>query len=441
MDNQQYDFSIPTLGPARHASTLDLGEAGAADFVSEQRRVLFHSEWDDVRPYAEQALTPPALEVAGPREKLFFRASDVRAAIVTTGGLCPGINDVVRSLVLTLSWHYGVREILGIRYGLRGFVADDAPPVTLTPEAVRNIHHEGGSLLGSSRGAPPVEDIVRFLDRMAIGLLFLIGGDGTMRAAQAIAAGVRQKGLLVSVIGIPKTIDNDIPFVDRTFGFTTAVSLARVAIDAAHAEATGAYNGVGLVRLMGRSSGFIAAEAALASGEPNFVLIPEVPFEMDGPQGFLATLHRRLVSRRHAVVVVAEGAGQEFLDEERRTRGTDESGNQRLGDVGRYMRRRIDEYFRERDMAVTVKYIDPGYTIRSAPASASDAIYCQELGQNAVHAAMSGRTEMVVGLINGRQVHVPIRLVTSGIKRVKTENPLWRSVLQSTGQPVRMVNS
>ncbi len=438
------EFAIASLGQARYPSPLTLGSSRGdekAEFASDEQRILFHDDWDSVKAYIiDQRKAPPSLELAGPRERIFFRTADVRAAIVTAGGLCPGINDVVRSIVLTLSWHYGVREIFGIRYGLRGFVAEDAPPLRLEPDVVRTIHHEGGSLLGSSRGAPPVADIVKFLDRQAISILFMVGGDGTQRGALAISQAVREAGLSVAVIGIPKTIDNDILYVDRTFGFLTAVSLARNAIDAAHAEAEGAYNGVGLVRLMGRDSGFIAAQAALASGEPNFVLIPEVPFDMDGPQGFLATLHRRVVSRRHALVVVAEGAGQQYLDSERNEKGLDASGNQKLGDIGRYLRKRMETYFSERSIPLTVRYIDPGYTIRSAPADAYDAVYCQELGQNAVHAAMAGKTEMLVGRIHSRQVHVPMAAVTAGRKRLNPEHPLWRAVLQSTGQPESMVN-
>lgn len=436
------DFAIATLGAPRYGSPLTLGQtAGFAEFTSDDSRILFHDDWATLRRFLETGSTPPALELAGPRERIFFRPTDVRAAVVTAGGLCPGINDVVRSVVLTLSWHYGVREIFGIRYGLRGFSADDAPPIRLTPDHVKTIHHEGGSYLGSSRGTPPVEEIVRYLDREAISIVFLIGGDGTQRAARAISAAVRAAGLSVGVIGIPKTIDNDILFVDQTFGFSTAVSLARHAIDAAHAEAQGAYNGVGLVRLMGRDAGFITAQAALASGEANFVLIPEVPFDLDGPQGFLAQLHRRIASRHHALVVVAEGAGQKFMSDEQSRRGTDASGNQRLGDIGRYLRGAIESHFAERQVPVTVRYIDPGYTIRSAPADASDAVYCQELGQNAVHAAMAGKTEMLVGRIHGRQVHVPIEAVTSGRKMLDPSHPLWRACLQSTGQPEQMVNS
>jgi 6-phosphofructokinase 1 len=437
------DFRIRSLGPARMASPLRLGESEgvfASDFTSDGARVLFHDDWESLRGAAAGKGDPPSLEIAGPRERLYFRPSEVRAAVVTAGGLCPGINEVVRSLVMTLEHHYGVRDILGIRYGLRGFVAEDTPPIRLSHETVHDIHRQGGSFLGSSRGAPPMEAILRFLDRQSVSALFLIGGDGTQRAALAICRALAEARMEVAVVGIPKTIDNDILFVDQTFGFSTAVERARTAIDSAHAEAKGAYNGVGLVRLMGRESGFIAAQAALASGEANFVIVPEVPFDMDGPGGFLAHLHRRLSRARHALVVVAEGAGQQYLEAERDRRGTDASGNQLLGDIGRFMRGRIAGYFGDHSMEATVRYIDPGYTIRSAPADASDAVYCQELGQNAVHAAIAGKTEMLVGRIRGRQVHVPMAAVTSGRKSLDPEHPLWRAVLQATGQPPRMTN-
>jgi 6-phosphofructokinase 1 len=310
--------------------------------------------------------------------------------------------------------------------------------VKLSHEEVHDIHRQGGSFLGSSRGAPPMESMVRFLDRQAVSILLLVGGDGTQRAALAISQACRAAGLAVAVVGIPKTIDNDILFVDQTFGFSTAVERARGAIDAAHAEARGAYNGVGLVRLMGRDAGFITAQAALASGEANFVLVPEVPFDLEGPNGFFSHLHRRLARHRHALVVVAEGAGQQYLEAERSRRGQDASGNQLLGDIGRYLRGRIAAFFAEHELEATVRYIDPGYTIRSALADATDAVYCQELGQNAVHAAMAGKTEMLVGRVHGRQVHVPTAAVTSGRKQLDPEHPLWRAVLQATGQPPSM---
>jgi len=440
---QAPDFTIRTLGPPRHPSPLRLGSAAGdaeADFTSDEQSILFQDDWESVRKAVASGGTPASFQVAGPREKLYFRPSEVRAAVVTAGGLCPGINEVVRSVVMTLTHQYGVGDIQGIRYGLRGFMAQDVPPVKLDHEAVHDIHREGGSFLGSSRGTPPVEDIIRFLDRNAVSMIFLIGGDGTQRAAQAIARAATAARLDCAVIGIPKTIDNDILFVDQTFGFSTAVERARTAIESAHAEARGAYNGVGLVRLMGRDSGFIAAQAALASGVANFVLIPEVPFDLDGPAGVLAHMHKRLARSRHALVVVAEGAGQEYLADERAHRGQDASGNQLLGDIGRYLRGRFSRYFADHSLEATVRYIDPGYTIRSAPADASDAVYCQELGQNAVHAAMAGKTEMLVGRIRGRQVHVPMGVVTGGRKNLDPEHPLWRAVLQATGQPPSMKN-
>jgi 6-phosphofructokinase 1 len=434
---------VRCLGEPSYTSPLALGtvpDDGRADFVAEDKRIVLELDRDQLKGHFDRGEEPPSLEAAGPRPRIFFRPNDVRAAVVTSGGLCPGINDVVRSVVMTLHYHYRVESITGIRYGLRGFVAEDAPPMPLRPDDIKSIHMHGGSLLGSSRGSPKMEEIVRYLDRHAVSVLFMIGGDGTQKAVQAISRATREAGLSIAVVGIPKTIDNDILYVDETFGFSTAVSLARESLHAAHAEATGAYNGVGLVRLMGRASGFIAAEAALASEEANFVLVPEVPFDMDGPAGFLSHLHRRLVNRRHALVVVAEGAGQDYLHRGDQDAQYDASGNPILGDIGRYLRNRIEKYFGEREMPVTVKYIDPGYTIRSAPANASDATYCQRLGQNAVHAAMSGRTEMMVGRVHGRQVHVPIQNVTTGRKKLNPEHPMWRAVLQSTGQPAQMVN-
>lgn len=441
MNEPSQDFTVRTLGPARHNSPMSLGAQpgdGLVDFVDDTRRMLHDVDLERVRASLAAGDVPSAFEIAGPRAKIFFRPNDVRAAIVTSGGLCPGINNVVRAIVLTLNWHYGVREILGIRYGLRGFAADDIPPLRLQPETIGSIQREGGSFLGSSRGGPPVDEIAAFLDREAVSMLFMVGGDGTMSAALAIHEAALKRGLGVSIVGIPKTIDNDIPYVDATFGMITAVSLARDAVDAAHAEARGAFNGIGLVRLMGRESGFIAAQAALASGEANFVLIPEVPFDCDGPDGFLSCLHRRVVTRRHAVVVVAEGAGQRFLGDAE-ARGKDASGNTKLGDIGRFLKERIQTYFKERSIPLTLKYIDPSYMIRSAQANASDAIYCQQLGQNAVHAAMAGKTEVMVGRVHGLQVHVPISAVAGRRRTLDPEHPLWRTVLQSTGQPARMV--
>jgi 6-phosphofructokinase 1 len=382
-------------------------------------------------PYTKQNL----VEVAGPREKIFFDPAKVNAALVTCGGLCPGLNDVIYSIVMNL-WHrYGVRRITGIQYGYRGLLPEfGIPTINLSPKVVADIHSMGGTLLGSSRGGgEKIPLMVDAIEQMNINVLFAIGGDGTMRGALAISQEAKKRGTRIAVIGVPKTIDNDLAFCQRSFGFETAVSLAVDAVESAHVEAHDVMNGIGIVRVMGRESGFIAACTALASGDVNYVLIPEVPFELEGDNGLFASLKRRLEMRHHAVILVAEGAGQELVDE---TKGTDASGNKKLGDIGAFLRKRIEKYFDELDLEISVKYIDPSYMIRSAPAITTDSIYCARLGSNAVHAAMAGKTEVLISLVNNNFVHLPIRLAVSKRNRVDPESPLWRDVIDRTGQPL-----
>jgi 6-phosphofructokinase 1 len=334
--------------------------------------------------------------------------------------------------VLTLYHSYGVQNVLGIRYGFQGFIPKYGHPIMeLTPDTVADIAELGGTILGSSRGPQNIEDIVDALERMNVGILFTIGGDGTARAASKICEEISKRGAKISVIGIPKTIDNDINYMSRAFGFNTAVAMASEVIGAAHVEASGAPNGIGLVKLMGRHAGFIATSAALAKRDANFVLIPESGFDMDGPHGFLAVLEQRILDRKHAVIVVAEGAGQEFCTGE----GTDESGNPRFGDIGIFLKDAISAYFKERGLELNLKYIDPSYTIRSVEATADDAIFCTFLAANAVHAGMAGKTNMVVGLWNDEYVYIPIDMVVRGRKRVDLNGKLWGSVLEATGQP------
>jgi 6-phosphofructokinase 1 len=268
-------------------------------------------------------------------------------------------------------------------------------------------------------------------------MLFIVGGDGTQRGALEIADEVEKRGLKVAIVGIPKTVDNDLMYIDRSFGFDTAIQQAVEAIKAAHMEAVSAINGVGLIKLMGRESGFIAVAAALASHEANFCLIPEVPFDLDGENGFLHHLEMRIQKRHHAVVIVAEGAGQDLL---KATGETDASGNVKLGDIGVYLRDRITDYFKAKNIHSNLKYIDPSYQVRSAITSANDSIYCERLGNNAVHAAMAGKTKMVVGLVHGRYVHIPTKAVTEQRSRVNPEGAFWRDALDAIGQPVLMVN-
>jgi 6-phosphofructokinase 1 len=381
----------------------------------------------------EKGALPPAMDLAGPRETLFFDPARLACGLVTCGGLCPGLNDVVRSIVRALRLQYGVGRVYGFRYGYEGLVGRlGHEPIDLTLDAVHRIHESGGSILGSSRGHQDPGEMVERLHDLGVEILFAIGGDGTLRGAQKIGEEAARRGLTIGVIGVPKTIDNDISFVQRTFGFETAVTEARHATDAANAEAEAARNGVGLVKLMGRDSGFIAAYSALVNNHVNFCLIPEVPFALDS---FLSSLQQRLERRGHAVIVVAEGAGQDLMaaSQER-----DASGNVKYGDVGVFLRDAITAHFKGLGSAITLKYIDPSYTIRSVPTTAHDAAFCLLLGQSAVHAGLAGRTNMVVSFWNHQFTHVPISLAVSARKKIDPDGALWSSVIASTGQPTAM---
>ncbi len=428
------DTSIDVLGPAKIPSPLAsrLNNDGSG-FTSDTDRVLIDIDAERITTLYRQGQVPPSLECAGPRHEIYFDPSKIRCALVTCGGICPGLNAIIRSVVLELYYGYGVHHIYGIRYGLQGFIAQYQHDVLdLTPEFVANIMKQGGTVLGSSRGEQDMDAIVDCLDRTGIGALFMIGGDGTLVAAERIADTVLSRGMKTSVIGIPKTIDNDIHMVSRSFGFDTAVDVATQAIRAAHNEAVGYPNGIGLIKLMGRYSGFIATTASLAEQDVNFVLIPEVDFDLDGPSGLFAALAERLGQRKHAVIVVAEGAGQKLFAKKRVQ--TDESGNIKLRDIGRFLKNEIAVYFEQKQADITIKYIDPSYIIRSLPANANDQVFCNFLGRNAVHAAMAGKTKVLVGHLNDCFVHVPMRLSAGKRKQVNPQGELWRSVLAATGQ-------
>jgi 6-phosphofructokinase 1 len=434
------DLEIKNLGLCRYESPLTarLGQA-AMHHVGRADRVLLDDRASKVA--STDIADLPTFELAGPRNRLYYNAAELRCGIVTCGGLCPGINNVVRGVVLELTHAYGVKEIFGFRYGFEGLVARYGhTPLRLVPELVGSIHQHGGTLLGTSRGSQDPREMVDTLEAMGIGLLFVIGGDGTLRAANKIVAEVERRGLKVGVIGIPKTIDNDIHFIDQSFGFESAFDAAVDVIRSAHVEANGARNGIGMVKLMGRHSGFIACHAALASTDANFVLIPEVALRLDGEGGFLRHLERRLEQRSHAVIVVAEGAGQDLCQEMLPGAAgvpvTDASGNLRLKDIGMVLRDHITAYFRKRGTEITLKYIDPSYQIRSVPASPSDSLYCWNMARNAVHAAMAGNTDMLIGRWHGRFVHVPLPLATRFRKQVDLNEELWMSVVEATGQPV-----
>ncbi len=429
-------FVVKSLGECTVPSPLGLSPYvgdGLAHYVPDKTRVLYRIAGEEDGDFDSHLF----LERAGPRDRIFFEPARTRVGVVTCGGLSPGVNNVIRSLVLELHFLYGVRDIVGFRYGYRGInPARGFDPVPLTYEAVRTIHNEGGSMLGTSRGGEEASVIVDRLIEMKIDILFCIGGDGTLKGAHAIWEELTRRGARIAIIGIPKTIDNDIPFVYKTFGFDTAVEVVRQAVDGAHVEAIGTVNGVGLVKVMGRDSGFIAAYGTLASMEVNFCLVPEVPFDLQGDGGFFDCLERRLLRHRHAVIVVAEGAGQKFFPDS--TREFDASGNPVPHDIGVFLRGEIARYLRARGHIFSMKYIDPSYMIRSVKANAADAIFCDNLARNAVHAGMAGKTDVVIGLWHGVYVHVPIQLTTRGRKHIHPESYLWRSVVAATGQPLTM---
>jgi 6-phosphofructokinase 1 len=426
----KYNFNIERLGPCKIPSPIR-----NPMFVDEDARMLLTNDIGVLKRCADGNTPPPSFESSGPHQHIFHDPAWSRAAILTAGGLCPGLNHVIKGLVEILSFDYGIKTIYGIRYGYRGLVAEhNLTPIMLDTEVVDTIHTLGGTLLGSSRGQQDTDKIVETLTRMNINLLFCIGGDGSLRAARDIADECRKRQLAISVVGIPKTIDNDLNFVGRSFGFETAVTATSPVIEAAHMEAKGSINGLGLIKLMGRDSGFIAAYATVAHPVVNFCLIPEDSFQLEGEYGLLTALERRFKFKGHAVIVVAEGAGQDLIQGEEQ--GRDASGNLRKKDIGEYLKQRITEHFEKIGQEISIKYFDPSYSIRSIPAAGADAIRCYMLARAAVHAAMAGRTNCVVGNMHAGNTYtlVPIALAAIERQKVVLNGDLWRAVLDATCQ-------
>jgi 6-phosphofructokinase 1 len=411
---------------------MNITTLGEAHFRSK----LTHTISDDVRvPEQIEIGAEPGLqfELAGPRAKLFFDPKQTRAGVVTCGGLCPGLNNVIRSLFLELHYGYGVAEVIGFRDGYGGLdPSRGVEPVQITPQFVDSIHQKGGTILGTSRGPVDIGKAVDNLIARGVNILFTVGGDGTQRGANALYQEARKRGHPLSVVGVPKTIDNDVGFVSRTFGFFSAVEEAKRILDCAHTEARSVLGGIGVVKLMGRHAGFVTAGAVVASQDVNFALIPEVAFKLED---FLAALKQRMLDKSHAVVAVAEGAGQEVLGAD--TTAHDASGNVKLKDIGPYLCEKISSYFKSEGIPVVIRYFDPSYQIRSRPANAEDALLCGLFARHAVHAAMAGKTGLVIGFLHERFIHVPIELLATHTKRLDPASGWWRSVLAATGQPAR----
>lgn len=390
------------------------------DFVSDDDRILLSIVEKAGRERGEDR----ALR-AGARETIYFDPKDTTAAIVTCGGLCPGLNDVVRSVVHKLS-DYGVPEdrVLGVRYGFGGFFSKDDRPVYLTRKSVEDVHLRGGTVLGTSRGGTDVGKIVQRLSLWGVDHLYVIGGNGSHAGAAAIRDELVANDVDCAVVCVPKTIDNDIEIVDKTFGFDTAVEESQRALLAAKVEASSARRGVGIVKLMGRQSGFIATQASMASGVVDLCIVPEVEFDVGRVAEYVDDV---LASKGHAVVCVAEGAFQGVES----TAEKDASGNPVLRDAGKFLKTELAARVRD----VDVKYIDPSYMIRSTPANSGDRILCKVLGHSAVHAAFSGYTGVTVGLVNGHYALLPIERVIEHTRRVDPNGQEWRRLRASNGQP------
>ncbi|KQC30075.1 ATP-dependent 6-phosphofructokinase [Flagellimonas eckloniae] len=434
--SNKIEFQIENLGVPKLKSPLQLSTVRGDDiftFISETDKMVFDTSLEGYAKCLANNEEPLCFEKAGPRQNIHFDPENSTAAIVTCGGLCPGINNVIRGIVMALHYFYGVKKILGVPYGFEGLNPEMGHGfIELTPDKVKDIHQFGGTILGSSRGAQDVSVMVDTLLKNDVQMLFTIGGDGTLKGCNAIGEEIMKRGLDISVVGIPKTIDNDVDIIDKSFGFETAFDIASPILKDAHNEAAGAYNGIAIIKLMGRDSGFIAASASLAMPVVNFVLVPELDFELYGKNGFLEVLKSRLETKHHAVIVVAEGAGQHLF--EKNDVMTDASGNVQHDDIGIFLKQKIKDYFSD-VFPVTIKYIDPSYIIRSAAANSSDSVFCSSLAYQAVHGAMSGKTKFVVGKVNDKFVYLPISAVVSKRKKIDLEGGFWFSVLQSTGQP------
>jgi 6-phosphofructokinase 1 len=438
----KYDFDISNLGEPKIVTPIVMSTSkgdGLANYVDDNDRLFFSVDTVDNGKEYRDPLIKDTVEKAGPRSKIYFNPAHVHAAICTCGGICPGLNNIIRAVVRCFWYRYGVRRISGVQYGYRGLLENSPwPLIPLNPDVVDDIQEKGGTILGSARGGGmQVDEIVDSLEKMNINILIAVGGDGTLRGAFDIGEEIKKRGLKISVVGVPKTIDNDLSFIQSSFGFDTAVGAAVPSVRGAHVEAKNSINGIGLVKVMGRESGFIAAHTSLAQSDVNFCLIPESPFDLYGNNGLFAHLKERILTRKHAVILIAEGAGQELVPE---TGERDASGNVKYADIGLFLKDEIKKFFKEEGIETNVKYIDPSYIIRSAPANSYDSIYCARLGAHAAHAAMSGKTQCLISQINNRFVLIPIKQAVSKRNRVDIEGSLWRDVLENTRQPSSMKN-
>ena len=223
MPKRGYNFEIPVIGQARIDSPVQMSKTYGdkiVNYVREDEYILYDVKSKKGAGASQGRFNLLSSESRSPGKNLFPSRSCARGGCKPCGGLCPGLNNVIRSVVRTLWYQYGVRRITGIRNGYRGFLPQYNLPIKeLNPDVVDDIHYMGGTILGSSRGGANIEEIVDAIERLNLNMLFTIGGDGTTKGALAIAAEIEKRNLKVAVIGIPKTIDNDLSFIQRSFGF------------------------------------------------------------------------------------------------------------------------------------------------------------------------------------------------------------------------------
>jgi len=419
------DFHVEHLPGKVFTNPMLYGADGGLS-MGEDQRVLYQVS------VTAGALTDRSLafRAAGLRRMLHFNPATTTVGIVSCGGLCPGLNDVIKSVVYQALDKYGVQRVIGFRYGFYGLTREGIKhSMILDQQVVATAHLSGGSILGTSRGPQDTEEMVDTLAECKVNVLICIGGDGTQRGAKQLVACITRRDLDIAVVGVPKTIDNDIPFVEHTFGFDTAVQEAVKAIKSALYEARSLLYGIGLVKLMGRNAGFIAAQATLASQAAHICLIPEQPVPFETLCDLIAM---RFTLRTYCVIVVAEGFGQDLVD----TAGaTDASGNRKLGDIGIFLRDHLRLWLKvnkDKYGEAGIKYIDPSYTTRSCPASSHDSAFCVQLANCALHEGMHGATNCVLGHWAGCFTTVPIPLATRAPKRVDLKGNLWCSVRENT---------
>jgi 6-phosphofructokinase 1 len=426
LENEQKIENIinPCFGDPVNRDVLQGGFIGEKAFIKSNSFFIKHDEKE------------VGFQIGGPRLHIAFNPSEVNVAIVTCGGLCPGLNVVIRELVMSLWYNYGVRKIFGIKYGYEGF-QESNEWIELSPSVVREIHYQGGTILGTSRGGFNGEKITETLQNKNINMVFAIGGDGTHRGINDLYKIFQKKKLKIAIAGIPKTIDNDIPLIDRSFGFESAVEQAVKVISSANTEAKSMKRGIGLVKLFGRECGFIALQASLASRDVNICLIPESSFYLYGKKGLLKFIFDRLELKNHCLIVVAEGAGLSIKEKPLNNTGAlDKSGNIVLPDVGTVLKNEILQYAKENSIEISMKYIDPTYIIRSCSSNSFDTNYCSKLAQNAVHSVFSGFTNFTSGFIDNKPVIIPVDyLLTLGKRAIDIESDMdYLSLLASTGQ-------